>query len=110
MLKFNRYAIIALGLGPQALSTEQIDAWRCFMRIATVALAVAVVTAAAAGPSEARIYAQKHRYCGYGLHYDYTHSNALSPASYIYPAANWGSFFQCHMYYGPVYLSAPDPS
>ena len=101
---------MALGLGPQDLSIKQINAWRCFMRMASVALAVAVVTAAASGPSEARIYVHKHRYCGYGLHYDYTHSNALSPDSYIYPAANWGPFFQCHMYYGPVYLAAPDPS
>src|ERR1700736_2764651 len=82
----------------------------CFMRMAPVALAVAVVAAAASGPSEARIYVHKHRYCGYGLHYDYTHSNALSPTSYIYPAANWGPFFQCHMYYGPVYLSDTDRS
>ena len=89
---------MALGLGPQDLSIKQINAWRCFMRMASVALAVAVVAAAASGPSEASIYVHKHRYCGYGLHYDYTHSNALSP------------FFQCHMYYGPVYLSEPDPS
>ena len=89
---------MALGLGPQDLSIKQINAWRCFMRMASVALAVAVVAAAASGPSEASIYVHKHRYCGYGLHYDYTHSNALSPDSYIYAAANWGPFFHCHMY------------
>jgi hypothetical protein len=41
------------------------------------------------------------------LHYDYSHSNSLSPDSYIYPAANWGPFFQCRMYYSPVYVDQP---
>jgi hypothetical protein len=109
-LKHSRYAIIAVGLGPQAFPAKQIDAWRPLMRMGSIAFAVAVVTAAASGPSEAKIYAHRHHYCGYGLHYDYTHSNALSPYSSIYPVANWGPFFQCRMYYGPVYLAAPDPS
>jgi len=80
------------------------------MRMGSIALAVAVVTAAASGPSEARIYGHRHRNCGYGLHYDYAHSNALSPYSSIYPVANWGAFFQCRMNYGPIYLAEPDPS
>jgi hypothetical protein len=78
------------------------------MKMGSIAFVVAVVTAAASGPSEAKVHAHKH--CGYGLHYDYIHSNSLSPDSYIYPLANRGPFFQCHMYYGPVYLSEPDPS
>jgi hypothetical protein len=80
------------------------------MRMGSIALAVAVVAAAAPGPSEARTYAHRHHYCGYRLHFDYTHSNALSPDSFIYPAANWGPFFQCRMYYGPVFVYEPDPS
>ena len=57
-------------------------------------LALAVVTSA---PAEAKRY-----YCGYSLHYDYSHSNFLSPRTYIYPAANWGPFFQCRYYRSPV--------
>jgi hypothetical protein len=57
-------------------------------------LALAVVTSA---PAEAR-----RSYCGYSLHYDYSHSNFLSPRTYIYPAANWGPFFQCRYYRSPV--------
>jgi hypothetical protein len=80
-------------MSPQDLLARQIDAWRALMT--------------ASGPPEAKVYAHKHRYCGYGLHYDYTHSNALSPDSYIYPAANWGPFFQCHMYYGQSTSRSP---
>jgi hypothetical protein len=108
LLKHRRHAIIVPGLGPQDLLAKQIGAWRLLMRMGSIAFVIAVVIAAAA--SEAKTYGHKHRYCGYGLHYDYTHSNALSPYSYIYPAANWGPFFQCHMYYSPVYLLGPDPS
>jgi succinate dehydrogenase/fumarate reductase flavoprotein subunit len=57
-------------------------------------LALAVMTSA---PAEARRYS-----CGYSLHYDYSHSNFLSPRTYIYPAANWGPFFQCRYYSSPV--------
>jgi hypothetical protein len=109
-LKHGRYAIIPLELGPRDPAAKQIDAWRPLMRMGSIAFAVAVVTAAASGPSEARIYAHRHHSCGYGLHYDYTQANALSPHSSIYPVANWGPFFQCRMYYGPVYLAQPDPS
>jgi hypothetical protein len=110
-LEHRRHAIIALGLGPQDLLATQTDAWGLLMRTGSIAFVIAVVTAAAASaPSEARTYGYKHRYCGYGPYYDYTHSNALSPYSYIYPAANWGPFFQCHMYYSPVYALGPDPS
>lgn len=68
------------------------------MKAGSIALAVAGFVALAAGPAEAR-----HRHgCGYGLYYDYSHSNLLSPLSYVFPAANWGPFFQCHMYYTPI--------
>ncbi len=73
------------------------------MRIGTITFVVAVLTALLSGRSEARIV-HNHHSCGYGPYYDYSHSNALSPYSYIYPAANWGRFFQCRMFYSPVYV------
>jgi hypothetical protein len=77
------------------------------MKTAVIALVTAaVVTALTAAPCEARSHG--HRYCTAYLHYDYSHSNALSPLSYIYPAANWGPFFQCHLYYAPA-LYLPEP-
>jgi hypothetical protein len=81
------------------------------MKMGLIAVTVAIVTAAAAGPSAARTYAHRHHYyCGYGLHYDYSHGNLLSPLSYVYPAANWGPFFQCRMYVSPViYIAPPAP-
>ena len=63
-------------------------------------LALGLVLAVMSTPSEAR-HGQRH-YCGYWLHYDYSHSNFLSPRTYIYPAANWGPFFQCRYYRSPV--------
>jgi hypothetical protein len=80
------------------------------MRWEKIAFAIAVLTAATSASSEAGAYAHRHRYCGYGPHEDYTRSNSLSPLSYIYPAANWGPFFQCRMYSGPVYVDLHDPS
>ena len=76
-------------------------------KLAALALA-AIVTAATSQSSEARPY--RHSYCGYFPHYDYSHSNALSPMSYIYPAANWGPFFQCHLYVSPVLVQLPPPA
>ena len=77
------------------------------MRMGLIAAAVGLVAALASGPSQARTYAHRHHHCGYALHYDYSHSNSLSPMSYIYPAANWGPFFQCHVYRGPVVVALP---
>jgi hypothetical protein len=70
--------------------------------VGLVALAVLVLATLASRPSEARIYAHGSGYCLRALYFDYSHSNSLSPYSYIYPAANWGPFFQCRMYYSPV--------
>jgi hypothetical protein len=78
-------------------------------RVGLVAFAVLGLTAINSGPSEARTYPHRFGYCLHALHYDYSHSNSLSPDSYIYPAANWGPFFQCRMYYSPVYVSQPLP-
>ncbi len=72
------------------------------MRLQALAFGLALAAAVSA-PAEAK------RYCGYTLHYDYTHSNFLSPRSYIYPAANWGPFFQCRLYRSPV-VYLPHPS
>ncbi|MGA7807982.1 hypothetical protein [Bradyrhizobium sp.] len=82
------------------------------MKLGSIAVAAALVLAATSGPSAARGYAHRHHHsCGYWLHYDYTHSNQLSPMSSIYPAANWGPFFQCRLYVSPViYVAPPGPS
>jgi hypothetical protein len=71
------------------------------MQAGPVALAVIAIVAVTSGQAEARSH---HRHSYYACHSydDYTHSNALSADSYIYPAANWGPFFRCHMYYSPV--------
>jgi len=80
------------------------------MKARLIALALAAVIAAATSqPSVARSY-RHYGYCTHFLHYDYSHSNALSPMSYIYPAANWGPFFQCHMYFAPVLVALPTPA
>lgn len=71
-----------------------------FMRTGRVALALLAITALTSGPSEARAYRHGHYACH--LYDDYTRSNALSAGSYIYPAANWGPFFHCRMYYSSV--------
>jgi hypothetical protein len=69
------------------------------MILASVA-ALAVTSLSVSTPAEAR---HRHRhYSNYTLYYDYSHGNALSPASYIYPAANWGPFFHHVRHYGPV--------
>lgn len=77
--------------------------------VGLVVLAVLVLAAATSRPAEARIYRHGYGYCLHSLHYDYSHSNSLSPLSYIYPAANWGPFFQCRMYVSPVYDYQPLP-
>jgi hypothetical protein len=75
-----------------------------FMKAVQIALAVIAIAALAPKPSEARAYAHRHGHHGCPLDDDYMHSNALSANSYIYPAANWGPFFRCRMYYAPVYV------
>jgi hypothetical protein len=77
--------------------------------VALVAFAVLVLVAGISKPAEARGYPHRYGYCLSALHFDYTHSNSLSAASYIYPAANWGPFFQCRMYYSPVSIYQPLP-
>lgn len=82
------------------------------MKKAGLTALATILTVAAASPSQANGYRYhyRHGYCGYALHYDYSHASFLSPASYIFPVANWGRFFQCHVYYGPVvYLPGYDP-
>jgi hypothetical protein len=76
-------------------------------KLGLIALAIAVAAMAFVAGAQARPYTGRHHYCGYGLHFDYSHGDALSPPSYVYPAANWGPFFQCHMYYWPVYDYPP---
>ena len=53
------------------------------------------------GAAEARAHRHWH-YGSYALYYDYSQSNMLSPATYVYPAANWGPFFHRVRHYGPV--------
>jgi hypothetical protein len=66
--------------------------------LASVA-ALAVTSLSVPSPAEAR--AHRH-HSGYALYYDYSHGNALSATSYVYPAANWGPFFHRVRHYGPV--------
>jgi hypothetical protein len=76
------------------------------MKAAIAAFAVITFAALTAAPAEAR---RHHRYAYYGCHQfdDYTKSSSLSGLSYIYPAANWGPFFRCRMYYSPVISAVP---
>jgi len=68
--------------------------------LASVA-ALAVTSLSVPSPAEARAHRHRHHH-GYALYYDYSHGNTLSPMSYVYPAANWGPFFQRVRHYGPV--------
>jgi hypothetical protein len=79
------------------------------MKAALVALAVVTIAGLTAAPAEAH---RHHRHAYYGCHQfdDYTKGNSLSGMSYIYPAANWGPFFHCRMYYSPVISAAPAPA
>ena len=80
------------------------------MKAALVASAVVTIAALMAAPAEAH---RHHRYAHYyGCHMsdDYTHGNALSGMSYVYPAANWGPFFRCRMYTSPVISVLPAPT
>jgi hypothetical protein len=82
-----------------------------FMKAGRVALAVIAIAAVTTGQAEARIH-HRHGHYGCQLYDDYTRSNALSGLSYIYPAANWGPFFRCHMYsvyYAPVVVAPAAP-
>jgi len=77
--------------------------------VGLIVFAVLVLAAGISNPAEARIYPHRYGYCLHTLHFDYSHSNSLSPHTYIYPAANWGPFFQCRMYVSPVYAYQPLP-
>jgi hypothetical protein len=83
---------------------RQHEYFGALMKAGRVALAVIAIAAVTSGQAEAGIH---HRHSLYGCHLydDYTRSNALSGYSYIYPAANWGPFFRCHMYYSPVFVA-----
>jgi hypothetical protein len=70
------------------------------MNRAALILFVMAAVAVNLTPSEARNY--RHGRCGYGPYHDYGHGNFLSPLTYIFPVADWGPFFRCRMYYGPV--------
>jgi len=77
------------------------------MKKTGIALAgLAAVALALPSASNARSY-RHHARCDYGLHYDYHHGNVQSPYTYLYPAANWGPFFACRMYSGPIYVPLP---
>jgi len=52
-------------------------------------------------PAEARIHRHWYHY-NCALYYDYSYGNVQSPATYIYPAANWGPFFHRVRHYGPI--------
>lgn len=68
-------------------------------RSAMILLAAAVLATTSA-PSEARHY--RHSYCQFGPSYDYDQNNSLSPLTRIFPAADWGPFYRCRMYYSSI--------
>jgi hypothetical protein len=71
------------------------------MKLRSFVLAAAALLTLS-GAAEAGGHVHRHGFCSGHLHYDYTRSNFLGPFTYIYPVANWGPFFQCHRYRGPV--------
>jgi hypothetical protein len=77
------------------------------MKAGLIALTIAATFITAIPQSSEGRTSRRHGYCTYVLHDDYSRSNALSPMSSVYPAANWGPFFQCHMYYAPVSVYLP---
>ena len=69
--------------------------------MALVALVATLL--AVPGPAEARIHRHWYHHCSdCALYYDYSYGNVQSPATYIYPAANWGPFFHRIRHYGPI--------
>jgi len=72
--------------------------------IAAGAVALATLLLTVSSPAEARH--RHHHYSDYSSYY-YSYSNIQSPATYIYPAANWGPFFYRVRHYGP--LAGPLP-
>lgn len=75
------------------------------LRIILAAVAaVSVAGFAIPGPAEARAYRHSHQ-CEYALYRDYSLGNVQSSSTYIYPSANWGPFFHCHRFYGPILIA-----
>ena len=72
-------------------------------RSAMILLAAAFL-AAMSTASEARHY--RHSSCDFGPPENYGR-NFLSPLGYVYPAADWGPFFRCHVYRTPI-MPLPD--
>ena len=68
-------------------------------------LLAAALLATTSTSSEARHY--RHNSCDFGPPNEYSRNNFLSPLSYVYPAADWGPFYRCRMYYTPM-VSLPD--
>jgi hypothetical protein len=75
--------------------------------VLTSVAALAVTALAVPSSAEARAHRHWHHYYHDALYYDYDHGNTLSPAGYIYPAANWGPFFHRVRHYGPVLYQPP---
>jgi hypothetical protein len=74
--------------------------------VLAVIAAVSVAGFAIPGPAQAHWH---HRGCEYALYRDYSFGNVQSPWTYIYPAANWGPFFHCHRWYGPIVVPNAAP-
>ena len=63
-------------------------------------LLAAALLAITSTSSEARHY--RYNRCDFGPPYDAGHNSFLSPLSYVFPAADWGPFYRCRMYYTPI--------
>jgi hypothetical protein len=75
------------------------------MRVALIITALVLLAGGDWDCAEARTFVHRHAYCG--VYRDYGHTNVLAPLTYVYPVANWGPFFACHLYFGPVYVREP---
>jgi hypothetical protein len=76
-----------------------------FMTRSSIVLLAAAFLATISTSSEARHY--QHNSCDFGPPHEYGRNNALSPLSYIYPAADWGPFYRCRYYMGTI-VPLPD--
>ena len=71
------------------------------MKFGSLSLA-AVILLAWSGMAEAKGHI-RHGHCPrYYLFHDYTRGDFLGPYTFVYPAANWGPFFRCHVYRSAV--------
>jgi hypothetical protein len=60
--------------------------------------ALALVMLSVCGPADART----HQHWRHAVFSNFDYGNSLSPCSYVYPEADWRSFFYRVRHYGPI--------